>query len=163
MRYPEHERASGALDYIHAPHLLTARAMTHHRTSPTPAHHLGRTSAAWRRCATRRDANPPTLPLRNLAGAQGVLGRFGTWYLRVFPVVVSTCTTVQARPAHVRCLFRLFATPVGGADRCKTRRWTAIDSSHGSASGGALFQACAAGMHRYAKPRETQRLGPHQG
>ena len=23
MRYPEHERASGALDYIHAPHALT--------------------------------------------------------------------------------------------------------------------------------------------
>ena len=35
-----------------------------HRPSPTPAHHLGRTSASWRRCATRRDANLPTLPLR---------------------------------------------------------------------------------------------------
>ena len=23
MRYPEHEHASGALDYIHAPHALT--------------------------------------------------------------------------------------------------------------------------------------------
>ena len=27
-------------------------------------------------------------PSTDLAGAQGVLGRFGTWYLRVFPVVI---------------------------------------------------------------------------
>ena len=76
-----------------------ARAMTHYIAPPTPAHHLGpwiwgarlRRGAVALRAATA-DANPPTLPLRNLAGAQGVLGRFGTWYLRVFPVVVSTCT-----------------------------------------------------------------------
>ena len=90
---------------------------------------MGRTSAPWAplRYAPRRQPTHP--PSSEPAGAQGVLGRFGTWCPRVFPVVASTIPQFRARPAHVRCLSRLFATPVGGADRCKTRRCTAIDSS----------------------------------
>ena len=72
----KNERASGALDYP-CPHLLTARAMTHHRTSPTPAHHLGRTSASWRRCATRRNANQPTLHPPSLFGTYMEQGHRG--------------------------------------------------------------------------------------
>ena len=47
-----------------------------------------------------------------------------------------------------------FATPVGGADRCKTRRWTAIDSSHGAASlavSDSGMQPVCTGMHNLEK------------
>ena len=78
---------------------------------------------------------------------------------------------VQARPAHVRCLVRLFATPVGGADRCKTRRWTAIDSSAlwlgvGRRAVSGLCSRYAAGMQNLVKRSarnhalDTKRLEP---
>ena len=72
-RYPEHEYAYGALDYNPCLHEPMRVQMTYHTyTSPTPA------TSSWgarlrrgRRCATRRVANPPTLPLRNLQGHRG--------------------------------------------------------------------------------------------
>ena len=81
-----------------APAFNTCDDIFQHRPSPTPAHHLGRTSATWRRCATRRDANPPTLPLRNPGRGTGVLGRFGILVPSRLPCRGFNMTTVKARP-----------------------------------------------------------------
>ena len=48
------------------------------------------------RYAPRRQPTHP--PSTDLAGAQGVLGRFGTWYLRVFPVVIQHIHSYEHDP-----------------------------------------------------------------
>ena len=101
--------SAGALDYNPCLHEPTRVQMTYHTLHVADARHIfmGRTSAPWAplRYAPRRQPTHP--PSSEPAGAQGVLGRFGTWYLRVFPVVASTIPQFRARPALVRCLSRL--------------------------------------------------------
>ena len=97
-RYPEHEYAYGALDYNPCLHAMRVQMTYHTYTSPTPA------TSSWAhvfdvaplRYAPRRQPTHPSST--DLAGAQGVLGRFGTWYLRVFPVVIQHIHSYEHDP-----------------------------------------------------------------